>query len=356
MNIYGYIKEENKAFNEKPFGAVDALVFSWLAYYDFEKIKEIYPLPLKAIKDIPYYQKLGPYYAAVLARPSKKIMMALSDSPRFQNVEILESFSLSDKKLNVQFGAIAVRFNNQIVVGYRGTDLSYTGWKEDFTLSYKDTIYSYSLAISFLNKVLQNYQESITLVGHSKGGHICTYLLSQIKNDSRIERVYSFDGPGFRTLDLFKGKEERLDKFIKIIPQSSFVGVLFSNETEMQIIKSRNVMLLQHNPLEWLVKNGDFIYLKKRAFSSKYLEKAINSWINSLDEKERERFTEIVFGELDKLEAQDFKAFLKGILKQIKPLYKAYRHLDKEDKKLLFHVAKQLIKNLIKPEKKKMVQ
>ena len=355
MNIYGYIKEETRTFSEKRFNAVDALVFAWLAYFDFETIKELYPLPLKAIKDIPYYQKLGPYYAAVMARPSKKIMMAMSNSPRFQNVEILESFSLSDKKLNVQFGAIAVRFGNQIVVGFRGTDLSYTGWREDFTLSFKDSIHSYSLAMSFLGNIIQKYQENIILCGHSKGGHLCTYLLSEVEDDSRIDIVYSFDGPGFRTVDLFKGKEERLKKFIKIIPQSSFVGVLFSNETEMLIIKSRNVMLLQHNPLEWLVKNGDFIYLKKRAFSSKYLEKAVNSWINSLDEKERERFTEIVFGELDKLEAKDFKAFFLGIFKQIKPLYKAYRHLEKEDKKLLFHVMKKLVRNLIKPEKKKIV-
>lgn len=354
MNIYGYIKEENRTFDEKPFMEVDALVFAWLAYFDFEPIKEMYPLPLKTIKDIPYYRTLDPYYTAVLAKQSRKIMMAMSNSPRFKDVEILESFSLMDKKLNVQFGAIAVRFNNQIVVGFRGTDLSYTGWREDFTLSFKDSIHSYSLAMSFLGNVINKYQENIVLCGHSKGGHLCTYLLSEIEDDSRISQVISFDGPGFRTLDLFKDKEARLNKFTKIIPQSSFVGVLFSNETEMKIIRSRNVMLLQHNPLEWQVKNGDFIYLKKRAFSSKYLEKAVNSWIDSLDEKERERFTEIVFGELDKLEAKDFKAFFMGILKQIRPLYKAYRHLEKEDRKLLIHVMKKLVRNLIKPEKKKI--
>ena len=355
MNIRGYVKGENRTFDEKPFMEVDALVIAWLAYFDFEPIKELYPLPLKTIKDIPYYQKIHPYYTAVLAKPSRKIMMAMSNSPRFQNVEILESFSLLDKQLNVQFGAIAVRFNQQIVVAFRGTDLSYTGWREDFTLSFKDSIHSYSLATSFLGNVIQKYSENIILCGHSKGGHLCTYLLSEIEDDSRIDFVYSFDGPGFRTLDLFKGKEDRLNKFVKIIPQSSFVGVLFSNETEMKIIKSRNVMLLQHNPLEWQVRNGEFIYLKKRAYSSKYLEKAVNSWIDSLDEKERERFTEIVFGELDKLEAKDFKVFFLGILKQIRPLYKAYRHLDKEDRKLLIHVMKKLFKNLIKPEKKKLI-
>ena len=354
MNIYGYIKEEKRTFDEKPFMEVDALVFAWLAYFDFEPIKELYPLPLKTIKDIPYYQKLDPYYTAVLARPSKKIMMAMSNSIRFQNVEILESFSLMDKKLNVQFGAIAVRFNSQIVVGFRGTDLSYTGWREDFTLSFKDSIHSYSLAMSFLNNVINKYQENIILCGHSKGGHLCTYLLSEIEDDSRIDYVYSFDGPGFRTLDLFKGREERLNKFSKIIPQSSFVGVLFSNETEMLIIKSRNVMMLQHNCLEWVVKDNDFVYVKKRTFSSKYLDKAVNAWINSLNEEQRERFTQIVFGELDKFEAQDFMTFFLNIFKQVKPVCSAYIHLEKEDRKLVNHVLIKLVINLIKPEKKKV--
>ena len=115
-------------------------------------------------------------------------------------------------------------------------------------------------------------------------------------------------------------------------------------------------MLLQHNPFVWIIKNNDFIYLKKRTLSSRYLEKSINSWINSLQEAERERFTEIIFGELDKFEAQDFTIFFKKIMLQIRPVYKAYRSLNKEDKKLVKRVMRKLFRNLIKPEKKKIAQ
>ena len=353
MNILGYVKSNQLDFQEKAFNEVDALTISWMSYFDFDYIKDKLPLAIKELAGIPYYQKVDPYITSFLAKTSRKIMKAMMVSNRFKEARILDTMSLLDRKLNVQFAALALAIDNKIVIAYRGTDPSYTGWKEDFLLSYKDSIESYSLAEIFYKRVAEKYDEDIIICGHSKGGHIATYLLSQLEDDSRIKQVYSFDGPGFRTLDLFKGKEDRLEKFTKIIPQSSFVGVLFSNETEMKIIKSKSVMMLQHNCMEWIIKDNEFIYVNKRSLSSRYLDKAMNSWIDSIKPDEKERFTEIIFGSLDKFETQGFDNFFKELPKQIKPVYKAYRNLSKEDKKLVFYVMKKLARNLIKPEKKK---
>ena len=353
MNIFGYVKSNQLTFKELPFSSVDALTLSWFSYFDFDYIKERLPIEIESIGGIPYYHKLDPYKASFLAKTSRKIMNAMVNSRRFQKARILEFNQVLDKKLDVQFGAIAIALDNKIVVAFRGTDPSYTGWKEDFTMSFKESIHSYALAKEFVDMVMSKYDEDIILCGHSKGGNIVTYLLSQFEDDSRIAFTYSFDGPGFRNTNIFKGKEDRLNRYVKIVPQSSFVGVLFINETDMEIIRSKNVMMLQHNPMEWIIKDNDFIYVKKRTFTSKYLDKAINSWIDSLDEPTRQRFTEIVFGELDKLEAQDFTTFFLKLPKQVGPISKAYMHLNKEDRKLFNHVIRKLIKNLIKPEKKK---
>lgn len=353
MNICGYVKTNQLTFKELPFSSVDALTLSWFSYFDFDYVKDRLPLEIQSLGGIPYYHKLDPYKGSFLAKTSRKIMNAMVNSKRFQKARILEFNQVLDKKLDVQFGAIAIALDNKIVVAFRGTDPSYTGWKEDFTMSFKDSIHSYELAKDFVNMVMAKYDEDIILCGHSKGGNIVTYLLSQIEDDSRIAFTYSFDGPGFRSTNIFKGKEDRLERYVKIVPQSSFVGVLFVNETDMEIIRSNSVMMLQHNPMEWIIRDNDFIYVKKRTFTSKYLDKAVNSWINSLDEKTRERFTEIVFGELDKLEAQDFTTFFLKIHKQVGPISKAYFHLNKEDKKLVNHVIRKLVRNLIKPEKKK---
>ena len=354
MNIYGYVKSNQLSFDELSFSSVDALVISWVAYFDFEPIKELLPLSIKEIGEFPHYHKLDPYKGAFLARASRKIMNALINSKRFKEARLLAFKQVLDKKVDVQFGAVALAIDNKIVVSFRGTDPSFTGWKEDFTLSYKDSIHSYKLAKEFLEDIMAKYDEEIILCGHSKGGNIVTYLLSAIEDDSRIKYVYCFDGPGFRNVNIFKGKEDRLEKYAKIVPQSSFVGVLFINETDMEIIKSRNVMMLQHNCLEWIIKNNDFVYVKKRTFTSKYLDKSVNSWINSLSEEDRERFTQIIFDELDKFEAQDFMTFFLKIFKQVKPVCKAYIHLNKEDRKLVNHVLIKLVRNLIKPEKKKI--
>ena len=353
MNILGYLKKNQESFEKVPFNVADVLLFSWVAYFDFYPIKELLPLPLKEFKNIPYYKKDGPYISSFFPKFSRRFMAHLTISKRFENVELIDCDYVLDKKNNAQFAVIAVKIDKRIIIAIRGTDPSYTGWKEDFIMSYKDRIHSYALAESFVKNMIKSHEGKIVLCGHSKGGNICTYLLSQLEDVSRIEHVYSFDGPGFRIQGLFKNKEERLRLFTKIIPQSSFVGVLFSNETDVKIIKSGSVMLLQHNPFFWIIKNNDFVYLKKRTFSSRYLEKAINSWIEGLNEEDRQRFTEIVFDELDKFDAYDFTIFFKKLLMQIKPVYQAYRGLDKNDRKLVNRVMKKLVKNLIKPEAKK---
>ena len=356
MHVYGYLKKNQKGFDATPLNVVDVLTMAWIVYFDFAKIKEKLPLSIKEIESMPYFKKQDPYMSSFVPKYSRKFMHAMAISPRFQNAELLDFERVLDKNNSAQFCVIAVRLAGLIVISFKGTDDSYTGWREDFELSYKDKIASYALAMTFVNSIMERYDEKVILCGHSKGGNVATYVLSQLKDASRIEHVYSFDGPGFRIQGLFKNKEDRLEKFTKIIPQSSIVGVLFSNETDVDIVKSGSAMIVQHIPLIWVVKNNDFVYLKKRTLSSRYLEKTLNSWIESLNDEERQRFTEIVFGELDKLDPQDFISFFKKIFKQIRPVYEAYLGLNMDDKKLLFRVYFKLVRNMILPEKKKQIE
>ena len=356
MNVLGYVKKNQDSIKQTPLNICDALVVSWVAYFDFSIVKDRLPLTISDFDYIPEYKRLEPYYFSYFPRFSRKYLKSLIKSERFKDAKVVDYEYILDRKKGIQFAVVAVKFNNQIIIAVRGTDPSYAGWKEDFTLSYSDRMHSYAYAEEFIQRVIKRHKkEKIILCGHSKGGNICTYMLSQLDVVSKIEHVYSFDGPGFRIKGLFKGKEDRLEKFTKIVPQSSIVGVLFSNETDIKIIKSRAVMFLQHNPFEWVIKDNDFVYLNKRTLSSRHLEKALNAWIESLKPEDRERFTEIIFGELEKFEADDFVVFFKKILLQIGPVYKAYRGLSKEDKKLVYRVVKKLIRNMIKPEKQKLI-
>lgn len=353
MRITGYLKRFQDSFIKTPTNIADALIVSWMAYFDFATVKDQLPLKVHDFKYIYEFHTLEPYYYAFVPRFSRRFMRKMCNSNRFKNAVLLDYEYILDNAKGVQFGVIALKCYEDIIIAVRGTDPSYAGWKEDFTMSYKDTINSYEHAHAFVRKIMRKHKGNIVLCGHSKGGNICTYLLSQLSQSSmkRIKHVYSFDGPGFRNTGLFADKEDRLEKFTKIVPKSSVVGVLFSNETEVKIVKSYSFLLLQHNPFEWKIKNNDFIYVKKRSLSSRYLERSLNSWIEGLNPEDRERFTEILFGELSKFEAGDFVVFFRRLFLQVGPVWKAYRKLEKEDKEIVDRVIKKLIRNLIKPEK-----
>lgn len=347
MRLKTYSKKEQRTFEELPFNIIDALILAQVSYFDFSPIKDKLPLKFADLKYNKYYKTEKPYFDSFVPKTSLKHMQNLIVSERYKNIEILEYEATLSKKDNTQYCAIAYLVNDIIVVSFEGTDPSYTGWREDFLLSFKEDIPSYKLALDFLNMILEKYPNEIILAGHSKGGNIATYLLATIPDDSRIKFVYSFEGPGFRNKEIFNKHQNRLTKFLKVTPQSSLVGVLFTNSTDLKIIKSNNILMFQHNPFEWQIKNNDFIYLTKRSITGNYLDKSFNGWIYSLTEEERERFTNILFDSLDNFETQDFLNFFKAIFKQIKPFMKAYKSLSEDDQKFFKYATKKLVKNFL---------
>ena len=119
-----YTKANQLSFNELEFSAVDALVLCWFSFYDFDPILEKLPIEIKEVGKIAYYHKLDPYKAAFLAKQSRKMMNNMVASNRFKDARILAFKQVLDKRLDVQFGAIAVAINGKIVVSFRGTDPS----------------------------------------------------------------------------------------------------------------------------------------------------------------------------------------------------------------------------------------
>ena len=351
MNFLAYSEKQQENFENVPLNPVDLLVLSWLSYFDFRPVIDNMPFKIKELKEYKYYHSLDAYADSFLTKKSRKMMRNVVMSNRFQDMELLDYQLVFDKKRAIQFAALAVNLDHHIIIAYKGTDPSYIGWKEDFFISYKESLDSYSLAKDFYQRVVDKYQGPVILCGHSKGGHIATYVLTSIADTARIQLAYSFDGPGFRE-NVFKGKEDLLKVYHKVVPQSSLVGVLFTNEEETEIIKSRNIMVFQHNPFEWQVRDNNFIPMKKRTYTSRYLDRAINGWIESIDDQEKEKFTNILFDAFENdFKAKDFNIFLHKFLLQGGPAWKAYLKLNKEDRKLFNSVVRRLIKNFIRPKK-----
>ena len=144
MNVIGYIKKNQDDIKKTPLNICDALVISWVAYFDFSIVKDRLPLSFSDFDYIPEYKKLEPYYFSYFPRFSRRYMNRLISSERFKDAKVVDYEYILDRKKGIQFAVVAVKFNNQIIIAVRGTDPSYAGWKEDFTLSYSDRIFKHS--------------------------------------------------------------------------------------------------------------------------------------------------------------------------------------------------------------------
>ena len=342
MDIFGYLKANQKTFEEDPIRHLDVLAYTWITYFDMPAAISKLPLSIEGWKEEPSYAHLHKYHRSFVPKSSERIVKLMAESPRFKDSVIVDYQYETDSKRNLQFGVIAYRVGGKIIIAFEGTDLSYVGWREDFVMAYSDFIASYVVALSFIEKIMNETEEPIILSGHSKGGSIATYCLANMNDDSRIEAVYSFEGPGFHSKGVFDKHPERAAKVMKYVPHNAIVGILLNNESDFKIVRTYTVGILQHNPLRWVIKDNDFVYLKKRTLSSRFIDVSVNRWINSLSEEEKERFARIFFTNLEAFGPDEFKDLYQNFLLYIPALSRAHENLEKDDKMFFDKVIKRL--------------
>lgn len=345
MNILTYLKKQKSTFAERPFNSVDALVLCWLAYFSFpDYLKSGESVALKDIVARGLLPEEKMYAEAYKLKTSKKFFKKLTESERFKTAELCDFVSEKDDELEKQFAAVCVKISeNEYFLAFRGTDPSFTGWKEDFNLICRYPVPAQSAAAEYFAREAEKFPEAnFYLGGHSKGGNLAEYSAAHADKSARrrTKAVYNFDGPGFIG-------EVCAESVIKIVPKSSFVGALLDRRNNFGIIKSRAFGFLQHDPFSWTVKGDDFVYLKKRTHSSVRIERAVNRWITELSFKERERVVELVYGALNTLDTKDFNVFFKTVYRQLPALYRQYRRLNAEDKTFFVLKIKRLQKLLV---------
>lgn len=344
MNLATYIRKHEEPLKPEEFSHLDALSLCWATYFDYSGIE--FPIAVKTLALQPFAWQLEERNQTFVPNNTANFMDAFLHSPRYQDVVILECKEVRDEDAKVQFFAFLFALGERLFIAFEGTDTTFLGWQEDFMLTYRDGIGSYPHALAYVEDVLSRYEGSVDLMGHSKGGNVAAYVLSQLTDDSRIGKVYSYEGPGFYREDIFEGKRERLAKVEKYIPQCAIVGVILSSYANARIVRSKDFVIFQHNAIEWVIKGNDFVYAKKRTATSRTIEASVNSWIRGLSVEDKERFTELFFQTFSKLGIHDFRAFLSNIFVKFPELHKAYSCLDKEDKKLFRKVFGVLFKTV----------
>ncbi len=350
MFLNSYIKEYGKySFAQRPFNDVDALVLSEISYLNLDRVINKKNDGSFVIKDIDL-SNIDELTAQQSDMKKNKIMLPLlMKAKRYKDLVISDVEFRNDNEEVCQFYAITIFFEDKMFLSFRGTDLTLRGWKENLEMSYKNIIPGHNEAIRYTKKILKKYDFPFYLGGHSKGGNLAVYagIKMPIEHYSRLQHIYTFDGPGFFDEKLVKNIEESPlhKKIIKYVPKESVVGIVLKHTKTAKIVDAVSVGVLQHDPFNWKINDdGTFKLLKRRAVISYINEKSLNNWLDSLKTEDILLMSDILFASFDDLSI-DLIQIKKNWWDTFHKIHQQYLKLSKEDRYRVRDIWFKLIKS-----------
>lgn len=345
-NVMDYIKKYGDiSFCDMPFGEADNVALCGMYYMPFDKVVsdsfEDEPVDYKTASDEIFElrgRKHTPVGLVLLKNISEQ-MVLMSKYKRFQEMKVVAAVRVYEKAPAVQFEAATFLLpDGKIVVLFKGTDDTLTGWKEDFDILTKKGIPSNRLSIEYLEKAAKNFDGNIIVCGHSKGGFIAQYaaLYSSKEVRDRIEVVYNDDGPGFWDYSYLESETyaEMLPKYRHFVPQSSFIGMMLAHDNDYEIIKSNQILgPLQHDLNSWQFGGKKLVRAEELTDMGKMNDGVLRDLVGGLDD-ESEKVLDTV---LDKVLSGVNQTGLLDVKKNFVPALKggveAWRSLDRDTQK-----------------------
>ncbi len=300
-NIMDYLKWwGDLTFTQVPPNAVDALVFSCLSYVCYggaaEKTPEI-PVTLRDAAAECF--SLDDYETRCRVKNDLDLLREAAKTTRFGLSEICHYRDQLIPEQETQFAAMTFLLDDgSIFLAFRGTDLSLVGWKEDFNMTFQQTIPAQRLAMQYTREIALEYQRPMRLGGHSKGGNLAVFAAARSSPmiQQQILGVYNHDGPGFtKYLMGDPGYLAMVPRIETYIPQSSVIGMLLEHEEPYTVIQSKTVGLLQHDPYSWEVLGPGFIPVEEITESSQFVDATIKTWFADMTNQERNQLVDVMF-------------------------------------------------------------
>ena len=338
MELFDYLKWRNDvSFRAAPFNEIDNVILSYLAYADFG---ELLHEKTRHVSIETCFKRFCEKHDLEEVRESKLFIerapLLLEDmvcGARFRGTKVVHFREVFDKEKVQQFAALVFLLpDGTKYVSFRGTDLSITGWKEDFLMSFTAETEGAKEAVSYLNEVAACVEGDLILGGHSKGGNFAMFAAAFAEDavKERIRKVYNNDGPGFREeIVRSAAYRELLPKITNIVPQTSIIGRLLSNEAAHTVVKSTAAGIFQHDVTTWEVTKDKFVRAEPDAFSD-FVEKSLGTWLETMDDEARKSLVETVFSMIEMTEAETFAEFGENLFKNTGLIIKGLGRLPKE--------------------------
>ena len=236
-----------------PPNPVDTLILSALSYLDYDGLVPgdfLHPVPLHVVEEA--FAAMPDRDERVRVKRDADLLAACAATERFGHLKLAFYRSELLPQMQSQFAALTWLLpDGTAMITYRGTDMTITGWKEDFNMSFQSSVPAQEKALWYLEAFARVHMGPIRLTGHSKGGNLAVYAAARTvpENQERSLSVHNHDGPGFHSAMLRDpGYREILERVRTFVPQSSVVGMLLEHEEPYTVVKSRQLSLLQQEP------------------------------------------------------------------------------------------------------------
>ena len=348
--ILSYLKDfGDREFQDMPFNEVDSLILCQMAYLKFEGLVPGIDQPARSvsIRELAADKgKEGLFADKRYEKVNRELFEGMLRGKRFGGIRLSAYVNLIEEDWEMQFSAVTVHLGDDIsYIAFRGTDESIVGWREDCNMAFLEQIPAQHCAVKYCNQIAGQLQGKLMLGGHSKGGNLAVYAGMNCPPmlQKRIQRIYNMDGPGFRPEILKKCAYDRIsDRVEKILPHASFIGMLFEREDRYTVVESREIGLLQHDPFSWVVEDDHFVRADGVYGGRRFLDEAVNEWMESLTSEETKECIDILFRVLEASHARDLIELESDKKKYLAGIAEAMRELEPEKLRMMWEILKAL--------------
>lgn len=339
MNILACVKKYGGiTFSEVPFSEVDSLILSELTYLDFGGLADgpSFEVLIGELKGMSERMAEN----AVHPRDSRLLLEAVCESRRYSALKVGYYRERNDDALPERFAAVSFLLEDgSIYSAFRGTDVTIAAWHEDFDLLFQNAIPSQKDAAKYLADMLRAERGMFYVGGHSKGGNLAVYAASALSEEDskRIRTIFDHDGPGFREGFFETPGYMRISDLVqKTVPHDALVGLLLTHTDRLRIVKSRKVLLGQHNPFAWEAEDfRSFHILTSLSPISLRAESALRNWLMGMSRKRRKRFVFVLFQVIGASGVWKVPDLFRTPIRTFRKMRRAYRALPKDDRQLI---------------------
>lgn len=344
-NILDYLDwRGDVSFRMDPYNEVDELVLCRLSYLPFEDVVPeelsrrgvLLPDAVKTVRSLLGENGDGRF---LLLPDDAGLIDRLAVSRRFADVRLTGYLNQRDLRREKQFSATTMLLPDRtVLVAFRGTDGTLVGWKEDFNMSFSDTVPAQLDAAAYLERAGSKFPHAqLRVCGHSKGGNLAVFASAfcSPRLQRRILGVRNNDGPGFNDAVL-KSEEYRrmVPRIHTYLPQSSVFGMLLEHAEQYSVVQSTNSGLAQHNLYSWCVTKNSCVYLEALSGKSHFVDAALKDWVTSLTPEQREQVVDKTFEILRDAGVHNVEELMSG--RKNMAIMKTLMHRDEGTRKLLF--------------------